>query len=91
MQMPDAFASFTELVQWLADQRNDLQQPAQSLAPVIGKVLTALRHDAAFARMSGSGATCFGLYPDQASALAAADCTRAAHQGWWIVAAPLRA
>ena len=90
MQMPDAFASFTEFVQWLADQRNDLQQPAQSLAPVIGDVVTALRHDAAFARMSGSGATCFGLYPDQVSALAGADRIRAAHQGWWIAAAPLR-
>lgn len=43
--------------------RNDLQKPAETLAPVIKTILSKLQQtDAVMARMSGSGATCFGLY-----------------------------
>ncbi|QTD56309.1 4-(cytidine 5'-diphospho)-2-C-methyl-D-erythritol kinase [Parasphingorhabdus cellanae] len=43
--------------------RNDLQKPAQILAPVIGDLLSELnKTDSVIARMSGSGATCFGIY-----------------------------
>jgi len=40
--------------------------------------------------MSGSGATCFGLYPDAGAAQAAADRIAAAHPDWWVVATELR-
>lgn len=75
---PVAFA------RWLGTQRNDLERPAKHLVPVIGDVLRIL-DDALLARMSGSGATCFGLYADDAQAAAAAQAISAAHPDWWVV------
>ncbi|WGH79567.1 4-(cytidine 5'-diphospho)-2-C-methyl-D-erythritol kinase [Jannaschia ovalis] len=67
---------------WLAAQRNDLEEPALALAPEIAEMLAALRAEgAAVARMSGSGATCFGLWPDRGQAEAAAG--RLVRSGWW--------
>lgn len=79
-----ALMSFADTVRWLATQRNDLEAPARSLAPVIGDVLAALS-GAALARMSGSGATCFGLFETQADAKKAADEIAAAHADWWVM------
>ncbi len=43
--------------------RNDLEQAAIALCPLIGEVLAALREThPLIARMSGSGASCFALY-----------------------------
>jgi 4-diphosphocytidyl-2-C-methyl-D-erythritol kinase len=85
--LPDAAA----LVRWLAAQRNDLEAPARALAPVIGTVIDALaaQRGCALARMSGSGATAFGLFDTEAPALAAAEALRAAEPLWWIAAAPV--
>ncbi|SDY67986.1 4-diphosphocytidyl-2-C-methyl-D-erythritol kinase [Jannaschia faecimaris] len=81
---PDA----TSLVGWLAEQRNDLEPPALTVAPGIGDVLEALRGSGAgLARMSGSGATCFGLYGSGADAAGAA--ARLAHPDWWVRACTL--
>ncbi|TWG63094.1 MULTISPECIES: 4-(cytidine 5'-diphospho)-2-C-methyl-D-erythritol kinase [unclassified Aminobacter] len=79
-------ASFEEIVEWLAGwTRNDLEPPARSLAPEVGETLDALRDaGAALARMSGSGATCFGLFPSQAEAEAAAARLAAAHPAWYV-------
>lgn len=53
-----------DFVAWLETQRNDLATPAIAQQPVIADVLTVLRDGGAlFAGMSGSGATCFGLFP----------------------------
>lgn len=70
---------------WLACQRNDLQDPAIALVPAIAEVLALIRDTGClFAGMSGSGATCFGLFPpDGRSARAARDRCRAARPGWW--------
>ena len=63
--------------------RNDLEPPAVTLAPVIADVLAALRDSgAALARMSGSGATCIGLFTDPTEAARAA--TRLRRPGWWV-------
>ena len=70
---------------WLLEQRNDLQAAAVSIAPVIGDALAVL-DDALLARMSGSGATCFGIYPDMAAAEAAADRIAADRPDWWVTA-----
>lgn len=70
---------------WLLEQRNDLQAAAASIAPVIGDALAVL-DDALLARMSGSGATCFGIYPDMAAAEAAADRIAADRPDWWVTA-----
>lgn len=78
------------LLGWLAATRNDLQAPAQRLLPVIGRVLAALATSGAeLARMSGSGASCFGIFPDPARAEAAAARIRAAEPGWWVQATGL--
>jgi 4-diphosphocytidyl-2-C-methyl-D-erythritol kinase len=70
----------------LANDRNDLESPAISIAPVIAEVLAALRElpGCRLARMSGSGATCFGLFDSQRAAAAAARTLRAAHPAWWV-------
>ena len=69
--------------------RNDLQAPAIWLAPEISGVLAAL-YDARIARMSGSGATCFGLYSNTAERDAAAARIRTARPGWWVSQTRLR-
>lgn len=86
--MPDRlprFGDVSELAGWLSMQRNDLQDPAISLNPKISRVLRALSEtsDCLLARMSGSGATCFGIYPDAEGAASAADSIAQAHPGWW--------
>jgi len=75
------------LIHWLATQRNDLEDPAIAEAPVIAEVLRGVAATAgcALARMSGSGATCFGLYPDPKSAQQAARTLRHDHPGWWVM------
>ena len=83
---PPAGADAALLVEWLKAARNDLQSPAIGLAPVIADALAALADaGAALARMSGSGATCFGIFPDAAAALRAARSIAAARPGWWVV------
>lgn len=78
-------AGAADLADWLAGTRNDLQAPAISIAPVIGDCLAALdAAGAGLARMSGSGATCFGLFTDAGAARAAAARIAAARPGWWV-------
>lgn len=87
--LPDR-PDLSALIGWAAAQRNDLEPPALSLQPVIGDVLDALRSAGAMlARMSGSGATCFGLFADGRQADIAADTIAAAHPGWWVRACRL--
>lgn len=75
-----------ELAAWVAMQRNDLEAPAQSLLPEIAAVKTALTTQSGclLARMSGSGATCFGLFADPLTAHAAAEAIRRAQPAWWV-------
>lgn len=72
--------------------RNDLVRPALAVAPVIGEVLAALymQSDVLMTRMSGSGATCFATFADDAARDAAHDAISAAHPGWWLMASRLR-
>ncbi len=86
-----AFASLDALLAWLAREGNDLERPAKALAPEVGQVLAALgaTQGCRLARMSGSGATCFGLYADERAAREAARVLGAAHAGWWLEAAPV--
>lgn len=86
-----ADASRAALLDLLAPARNDLEGPALTVAPVIGECLAALRgQDSRLARMSGSGATVFGLFADRHQAVAAARRLRAAHRDWWIAPTYLR-
>ncbi len=85
------FSSPGDLVAFLAAQRNDLEEPAIAIAPVIGEVLSALRSGpgCGLARMSGSGATCFGLFAREAEATDAADALRLSRPDWWVAASPV--
>lgn len=81
---PPEWETADSLLAWLARCRNDLEAPARAVAPEIGQALTALeRAGAALARMSGSGATCFGLFTDAKAARDAANAL--ARPGWWVV------
>ncbi len=80
-----AFDTAPAFAAWLATQRNDLEQPALEVVPKIAGCLTALQ-DALLARMSGSGATCFGLYETEALAERAAARIDRANPDWWVAA-----
>ena len=69
--------------------RNDLEPAAIGLVPEIAEVLAAL-DGAEIARMSGSGATCFGLYRSEAELDAASAAIGAAHPRWWVASSRLR-
>lgn len=82
-----AFGTAADLAAFLAaETRNDLERPAMTIASAIAETLIALSDlpDIRLARMSGSGATCFGLFDTQAAAVAAAARLSADHPGWWI-------
>jgi 4-diphosphocytidyl-2-C-methyl-D-erythritol kinase len=88
---PPKFADSAALIAYLESTGNDLEAPARVVAPVIGEVLDALvETGAAFVRMSGSGATCFGLYERDADAVRAAAALSASHRDWWAVPSRLR-
>ena len=84
-RMPIRFRDLEDLVRWLKTTRNDLEEPASEFAP-IGAVRAAIeaQADCAFARMSGSGSTCFGLFESRPQADAAAEAIRRSHPEWWI-------
>jgi 4-diphosphocytidyl-2-C-methyl-D-erythritol kinase len=81
-------ASLEDVMAVLAGRRNDLEPVACALAPEVGETLTELaaRPDCLLARMSGSGATCFGVFPSPGAASFAARQLAAAHPSWWVVA-----
>jgi 4-diphosphocytidyl-2-C-methyl-D-erythritol kinase len=88
---PGRLANAPALAAYLAAQRNDLEPAAATLAPPVADVLSGLaaQRGCLLARMSGSGATCFGLFAAEAAAIAAADALRCARHAWWIAAAPV--
>jgi len=72
-------------IDWLRATRNDLQSPAVEVAPVIADVLAALGYaGAVFARMSGSGATCFGLFRTSLEASHASAMLKRDHRHWYV-------
>jgi 4-diphosphocytidyl-2-C-methyl-D-erythritol kinase len=76
---------------WLEGTRNDLEPPAIALVPEIGTLIRRMAglNGCMLARMSGSGATVFGLFGSGALAHQAAHDLRAAFPGYWVAAAPL--
>jgi 4-diphosphocytidyl-2-C-methyl-D-erythritol kinase len=74
----------------LRELRNDLEPPARNLCPAIDAVLSALaaQPGCLLARMSGSGATCFGLFATPE--IAAETAPRLMRDGWWVWGGSLR-
>lgn len=82
---------FADFAARLRSSANDLTEAAISVTPAIRDVLVALAAlpGCALARLSGSGATCFGLFADEACARAAEGKLRSARPDWWVTAAPI--
>ncbi len=89
-----AMTTVWDLVGYLSGAVNDLEAPASHVAPVIEEVLAALDREpgCVLAQMSGSGATCFGLFDQQQFAIGAAERIAQDHPDWWVrltrIAAP---
>jgi 4-diphosphocytidyl-2-C-methyl-D-erythritol kinase len=79
-----------QLLTFLSANGNDLEAAAIQLVPEIATVLNAIAQspEVLLARMSGSGATCFGLYPtlDMARAAAVAIKNHLAIDPIWVKA-----
>jgi 4-diphosphocytidyl-2-C-methyl-D-erythritol kinase len=87
LQRPPADAR--DLAALLAARRNDLEPPARRLVPALDDALAALAAsaDCLLARMSGSGATCFGIFATRPAAEAAAKAVANQYPAWWVAAA----
>ena len=84
-------ATASELAFLLSNRDNDLTKAAIGLQPVIFDVLKALQDtdSVLLTRMSGSGATCFGMFNDSESANRAAENLILNHPEWWVCSTPL--
>ncbi len=86
MHPPGKIETVWDLVAYLAHAENDLEAPACRIAPVIDDVVLALDREpgCVLAQMSGSGATCFGLFEQEQFALGAAERIAEDHPDWWV-------
>lgn len=81
---------FTDAIEWLKMGDNDLAPAARQLCPEITHVEKALGEtQAALVRLTGSGATVFGLYPDKVAAHSAAANLQKNNPRWWVRAVRL--
>lgn len=82
---PGRFDSPRDLIAYLKDTSNDLEAPARQIAPEISEVLNLIAlQGALLERMSGSGATCFGLFESDDGAAKAAERIQALQPKWWV-------
>jgi 4-diphosphocytidyl-2-C-methyl-D-erythritol kinase len=90
---PEELKDVHALVDYLRTTANDLERPAIEMAPVIAEMLSEMRRlpGVLLARMSGSGATCFGVFADHNQAQKAGSGLARSHPGWWIVSSGLSA
>ncbi len=86
LQPPPTSLDHSQWLLYLKVQRNDLEAPAIALCPTIAEVLQALvqQSGCALARMSGAGATSFGLFETDAAARMAAQEIQARQPNWWV-------
>ena len=82
-------ADYDGFIEWLRDQRNDMQSAAEKIAPEISAVVAKLKSlpGVGIAGMSGSGATCFGLVKDMATARHVARIVQVSQMDWWVAPA----
>ncbi len=79
--------SSDQLLSFLKRTKNSLTSAARELVPEISEVLRALNQTPSclLARMSGSGATCFGLYDNPDNCMAAGKAIKESHPKWWVM------
>jgi len=84
LPLPVAIPDLAALVEAIAPRGNDLLPAALTVTPVIGEVVRTLEAlpGAAYAGLSGSGATCFALFEREEQARSAAGAL-SAERGWW--------
>lgn len=88
----EAYAAPEDVLSRFRAGRNDLEEAAKAVQPVIAEALGLVSgtKNCRLARMSGSGATVFGLYDDYTAAIEAAKAVRRVRPEWWIKATSLR-
>ena len=91
VEPPVSFSDAQALLEFLAGQTNDLTEAAVEAMPEIGDMLAVLADldECGLVRMSGSGATCFGLFDSAQSADKARADLQKSHPGWWSAAGQL--
>jgi 4-diphosphocytidyl-2-C-methyl-D-erythritol kinase len=84
--LPDQIDGLGGLVALLQGARNDLEAAARQVQPLVTEVLARLRDapETLFARMSGSGATCFALCEDREAAARLGRALTAQKPRWWV-------
>lgn len=84
--LPEDLSDLDDLLVFLQQQDNDLQDFAVGFVPEITGILDILRTQKGceLARMSGSGATCFGLFRDEFDAIDAAEEISRTYPAWWV-------
>ncbi|MDY0028939.1 MAG: 4-(cytidine 5'-diphospho)-2-C-methyl-D-erythritol kinase [Pseudobdellovibrionaceae bacterium] len=72
--------------------RNSMTRAALAFAPEIQQTLDALENqrNCQLARLSGSGSTCFGIFPTVSESVMAAEQIKTTHPDWWVVTTILR-
>jgi len=82
---------YEALIAALRKGRNDMEDAACVLAPIVSDVLAILAaaRGCRLARMSGSGATCFAIFSDCRATRRARKIILQAHPNWWVKAAML--
>lgn len=93
INVPERFSSAETLVDFLKQTHNDLYDPALCCVPDISNVLHALNafDSCLFSRMSGSGASCFGLFATMDEALSAVQTLTSEYPDWHIFSGTLNA
>lgn len=90
-ETPRPMKTSGDLLSRALDGRNDLEPIAIAQAPIIADALRALASQTGcqLARMSGSGATCFGIFETHKDAVRAEAEIKAQFPHWWCVASIL--
>jgi 4-diphosphocytidyl-2-C-methyl-D-erythritol kinase len=91
IEIPNHFNSFEDVITFLKAQENMLLNAAVKEVPEIAFVLDALsnQEECLFSRMTGSGASCFGVFKEEEFAARAYENIKNKHPDWWVKAANL--
>lgn len=86
VKIPEKLTSFDALIHFLDRRDNDLTPAAIELVPDVSQVLAAFseQKNCSLSRMTGSGATVFGLFENMDDAKEAAEAISMANPRWWV-------